>query len=74
MAKFTDSPFEKMMSQRPTSFQTGAAVGTVSCGRCSGCSYAMQRPCIGYCIKELMRDGSSHRKGVKPSRESEESK
>lgn len=74
MVKFTNSPFEKMMSQRPASSRTGEASGTVSSNRCGGCSYAKQHPCIGYCIKELMGEGRLHDKGLMLSVEKEKNK
>ena len=52
MTWFTDSVYEKMMTQRPN----GRRENTPSVPHspaCKDCPYKGQSPCVGYCIKEL---------------------
>lgn len=59
MARFTDSPFEYAMAQKP------GAVGKKGEGMrrcpsrklCVNCPYGRGRPCIGVCMKKLLSAG-----------------
>ena len=61
MGFFTDSPYEYMMTQKPTEGRRGSTPSFYPPGhKCHGCPYGKDRPCLGVCIKDL---GSSlHRK------------
>ena len=50
MTFFTDSPFEKMMIQRPTGRREPTPPVPVS-PACASCPYRGQAPCVGYCLK-----------------------
>ena len=52
MTWFTDSVFEKMMTQRPNGRRDSAPPVSYS-PACDSCPYKGQSPCIGYCIKQL---------------------
>ena len=52
MTWFTDSPFEKMMTQKPNGRRDTASPVPVS-PACDRCCYKEQTPCVGYCMKEL---------------------
>ena len=56
MTRFTDSPYERMMTQRPA----GQAKAPASPARppghpCHGCPYSRDTPCLGICYRELMK-------------------
>ena len=55
MTWFTDSPYEKMMTQKPGHGRHGDDTPPVSRSpACTGCPYHKGlAPCIGYCIKKL---------------------
>lgn len=53
MTLFTDSPYEKMMIQKPEDRKRDKSPPASCPPRCAGCPYRGQSPCIGYCIKEL---------------------
>lgn len=55
MTWFTDSPFEKMMTQKPGHRRHGDDTPPVPRSpACTGCPYNKElSPCIGYCIKKL---------------------
>lgn len=54
MTWFTDSPFEKMMTQKPHGRQRDDTPPVPHSPACNGCPYHKgQAPCIGYCIKKL---------------------
>lgn len=64
MTYFTDSPFERMMVQKPEPVrrqgaQTPAAVPG---NKCYGCAYGRDRPCAGVCMKKVLAAGQE--KGV----------
>ena len=61
MTWFTDSPFEKMMTQKPGSGQhRDNALPVPHSPACNGCPYSRgQAPCIGYCIKKLQAKKST---------------
>lgn len=58
--RFTDSPYEKIMTQipmgkraadfSPPSFPPGHP--------CHGCPYGKGAPCIGVCLRKLMKRGA----------------
>lgn len=52
MTWFTDNPFEKMMSQRPTGQRVTAPPVSYP-PECKSCAYKGQAPCVGYCIKKI---------------------
>lgn len=52
MTWFTDSVYEKMMTQRPNGRREIAPPASHS-PACKDCPYKGQSPCVGYCIKEL---------------------
>lgn len=55
MARFTDSPYEYMMTQKPSARQereTGPPPSRPD--KCRGCPYGCGRPCVGICMKDLM--------------------
>lgn len=61
MPRFTDSPYERMMTQLPGAgrhTETGpppASPEQAADGHpCAGCPYGRGTPCIGFCMKELM--------------------
>ena len=48
--RFTDSPYELMMSQKPTERQEPEAPAQLPENHpCYGCSYGRGSPCIGIC-------------------------
>lgn len=54
MAFFTDSPYERMMMQKPRGGQRETAPSPYPPGHgCHGCPYGRDRPCLGVCIKKL---------------------
>lgn len=54
MTWFTDSPFEKMMTQKPKHGRHGDTPPVSQSPACTGCPYNKGlSPCIGYCIKKL---------------------
>lgn len=52
MTWFTDSVYEKMMTQRPSGRHDDTPSVPYS-PACKGCPYKGQAPCVGYCIKQL---------------------
>lgn len=52
MTWFTDSVYEKMMTQRPNGRRDSAPPVPHS-PACKDCPYKWQSPCVGYCIKQL---------------------
>ncbi len=52
MTWFTDSVYEKMMTQRPNGRRDSAPPVPHS-PACKSCPYKGQSPCVGYCIKQL---------------------
>lgn len=64
MTLFTDSPYEKMMTQVPTEQREATGPPAFPPGHpCLGCSYGRDVPCLGVCYRKLMgRSNSSVRK------------
>ena len=48
MTLFTDSPYEKMMIQKPEDGKRDKSPPASFSPRCAGCPYRGQSPCIGY--------------------------
>lgn len=62
MTRFTDSPYERLMTQKPN--ERRAAVNPPSAfppgHPCLGCPYGRNAPCLGVCYQKLMgRRGKS---------------
>ncbi len=53
MYNFTDSPFEKMMKQRPRSGHEKAHCPSAG-SLCRGCSFWQGAACIGVCYQKLL--------------------
>lgn len=53
MTLFTDSPFEKMMIQKPDYGKREKSPPELFSPRCTGCPYKGQSPCVGYCLKQV---------------------
>ena len=56
MTLFTDSPYEKMMIQKPEDRKRDKSPPASFSPRCAGCPYRGQSPCIGYCIRKIEKD------------------
>lgn len=61
MTYFTDSPFERMMVQRPR-HSPGPSPDKKPPGKCRGCGYNTGKPCVGVCLKKMMekREGKQN--------------
>lgn len=53
MTLFTDSPYEKMMIQKPDYGKRDKSPPGKFPPRCMGCPYKGQAPCVGYCIRKV---------------------
>lgn len=61
MTRFTDSPFEYMMTQKPQAGRLSNAEPPPlppdhladDLRSCYGCGYGNGRPCVGFCMKEI---------------------
>lgn len=67
MTRFTDSPYEYLMTQKP---YVGKEAGSGSVpqppgSRCVSCPYRKEKPCIGVCIQNLLSETTNRRKGDK---------
>lgn len=63
MAQFTDSPYEYMMSQKPSAGQErGKGPPEPPAYGCGSCPYGRARPCIGFCIKKLLSEVRKERR------------
>ena len=54
MTWFTDSPFEKMMTQKPNGRRNLASPVSYP-PACENCPYKEQYPCVGYCINQVKK-------------------
>lgn len=56
MTRFTDSPYEYMMSQKPGAgyAQNGKPSHSLVPEQCITCPYGRGRPCAGVCMKNLL--------------------
>ena len=61
MTLFTDSPYEKMMIQKPEDRTRDKSPPASFSPRCAGCPYRGQPPCIGYCIRKIEKDRQPER-------------
>jgi len=64
MTRFTDSPYEYMMSQKPHAERTQekAPQAHATDNKCEGCAYGQGRRCVGICMKDLI--ASSKKRGI----------
>lgn len=53
MTYFTDSPYERMMMQKPIARREPPKKAAPPCG---GCSYQSGQPCVGVCCRELLKN------------------
>lgn len=60
MTFFTDSPYERMMVQKPTSRREPPKQAAPPC---EGCSCASNKPCVGVCCRNLLEQN-----GKKPGK------
>ena len=60
MTYFTDSPFERMMVQRPRSSPGPSPVSRPP-GKCRGCGYQTGKPCVGVCLRKIMEEKEAKR-------------
>ena len=61
MIRFTDSPYDRMMTQGPA--ETREAHGPPvrpPDHPCYGCPYGRDAPCIGICYKKLLKGSGKH--------------
>ena len=61
MTLFTNSPYEKMMIQKPGYQKRDKYPPADVPPRCRGYPYLGQSPCIGYCIRKLKDDKQPER-------------
>ena len=55
--RFTDSPFERMMTQRPAPSRAAPASPVHPPGHpCYRCPYGINAPCVGICYKNLKKE------------------
>ena len=56
MPRFTDSPYEKMMQQKPTTGRAASRPPSFPPGHpCRHCPYGKNGPCVGICYRELLQ-------------------
>ena len=61
MTRFTNSPYERMMTQVPTETREAHGPPAYPPGHpCHGCSYGRHAPCLGICYRKLMKRSDSH--------------
>ncbi len=58
MTDFTDSPYEVLMRQKPYVRRGRSAEKPPGpqWGKCNGCAYGRSHPCIGVCMKKLLKE------------------
>ncbi len=54
MTHFTDSPFERLMKQKPRQRQEQLSPVLPKTHPCHGCSYLQGNCCTGVCYRELI--------------------
>ena len=65
MTYFTDSPYERMMTQKPETAREALVPPALPPDHpCYGCDYGRNGPCIGICYKKLMKKRSDKRRGL----------
>lgn len=57
MRYFTESPFERMMMQKPSA--SPAVSDSAANTGCEGCGYGGKRPCIAVCMRKLVTAGKA---------------
>ena len=56
MTRFTDSPYERMMTQVPTERREVHVPPALPPGHpCHGCPYRRDAPCLSICYRDLLR-------------------
>lgn len=61
MTQFTDSPYERMMTQNHLSGREARLPpAPPSDSPCCGCPYGRDAPCLGICYRKLMKRGDTH--------------
>lgn len=65
MTRFTESPYEYMMTQKPYAGKEADSgpVAQLPESRCVSCPYGKGKPCIGVCIQKLLSETTDQRKG-----------
>lgn len=65
MTRFTDSPYEYLMTQKPYAGgeRDSGPVPYPPQSRCAGCPYGSGKPCIGVCMKKLLSQSKKSREG-----------
>lgn len=65
MTRFTDSPYEYMMAQKPDADgrRESSAPRYPPGHKCYGCPYGRDRPCVGICMKDLNVPKRGKKKG-----------
>lgn len=58
MTRFTDSPYERLMTQVPPGRETPRFPARPPGHPCHGCPYGRDAPCVGICYKKLMEKRS----------------
>lgn len=62
MKYFTDSPYERMMMQKPST--RPRAKGIAAKAGCKGCGYGEKGPCIALCMRKLSASGRKDNTGT----------
>lgn len=62
---FTDSPFEKMMRQKPRAMRPAPIPKPPPGSPCQGCAYWQGVPCVGVCYRDLTASHTSGQLGPK---------
>jgi len=61
MMRFTDSPYERMMTQVPTERREGHGPPALPPDHPRyGCPHGRTAPCLGGCYRKLMKRSDSH--------------
>lgn len=65
MTRFTDSPYESMMQQKPYSRRAADVPPSFPPGHpCHNCSYGKNGPCLGICYRELLQKKEGKKCGL----------
>ncbi len=61
MIRFTDSPYERMMTQKPVVGREAREPPALPPDHpCHGCAYGRDTPCLGICYKKLLKGSDAH--------------
>lgn len=61
MTRFTDSPYERIMTQKPAMGREAREPPALPPdGPCRGCCYGRDAPCLGICYKKLLKGSVAH--------------